>query len=79
MKYFKMVVSSPYILLYYSWLSPKGEEVKAEKRKTADARTREEWAYFTLHFMGEWGSAKTKKRALPREGVPAVVWRETSA
>ena len=74
-----MAVSSPYILLYYRLLSPKGEGVKAEKRKTADARTREEWAYFTLFFIGEWGRAKTKKRALPREGVPAVVWRETSA
>ena len=42
LRYFKMGVSSPYILLYYSLLSPKGEEVKAEKRKTADARTREE-------------------------------------
>lgn len=37
-----MAVSSPYILLYYRLLSPKGEGVKAEKRKTADARTREE-------------------------------------
>ena len=36
-----MVLPSPYILLYYSLLSPKGEEVKAEKRKTPDARTRE--------------------------------------
>lgn len=42
LRYFNMVVSSPFILLYYSLLSPKGEEVKAEKRKTADARTREE-------------------------------------
>ena len=70
LRYFKMVVLSPRIFLYYSLLSSKGEEVKAEKRKTADARTREEWAYFTLHFMGEWGRAKTKKRALPRMGVP---------
>ena len=42
LRYFKVVVPSLYILLYYSLLSPKGEEVKAEKRKTADARTREE-------------------------------------
>ena len=42
LRYFKMGVSSPYILLNYSLLSPGGEEVKAEKRKTADARTREE-------------------------------------
>ena len=41
LRYFKTVVSSPYILLYYSLLSPKGEEVKVEKRKTTDARTRE--------------------------------------
>ena len=74
-----MVMPSPCIFLYYRLLSPKGEEVNTKNRKTADARTREEWAYFTLLFMREWGRAKTKKRALPREGVPAVVWRETSA
>ena len=75
-----MIVPSPDILLYYSLLSPKGEGVKAEKRKTADARTREKRAHLPLIFSMrvEKGGAQ-KKWALPREGVPAVVWRETSA
>ena len=59
------MVPSPCIFLYYSLLSSKGEEVKAEKRKTADARTREEWAYFTLHFMGE---CENKKAGTPENG-----------
>ena len=42
LRYFNIVVPSLLILLNYSVLSQKGEGVKAEKRKTADARTREE-------------------------------------
>lgn len=68
LRYFKMSVSSPYILLYYSLLSPKGEEVKAEKRKNGGRAHARGMGVFYPPFYGRMGESENKKAGTPENG-----------